>query len=63
MRRALTEIARTLPDAALYPAPVLPPALRGAAGLSTLRLLANEYTKYLAAECGLTRLERGPAPL
>ena len=59
MRRALTEIGRTLPDVALYAAPVLPPALRGAAGLSTLRLLAGEYTKFLAAECGLTRLQRG----
>ncbi len=59
MRRALTEIGRTLPDVALYPAPVLPPALRGAAGFSTLRLLAGEYTKYLAAECGLTLLQRG----
>ncbi len=58
MRRALTEIGRTLPDAQLFPAPVLPPALRGAAGLSTLRLLAGEYTKYLAAECGLTLLQR-----
>ncbi len=59
MRRALTEIGRTLPDARLYPAPVLPPALRGATDLSTLRLLAGEYTKYLAAECGLTLLQRG----
>jgi uncharacterized SAM-binding protein YcdF (DUF218 family) len=62
MRRALTEIGRTLPDATLYPAPVLPPALRGSAGLSTMRLLAGEYTKYLAAECGLTLLQRGREP-
>jgi uncharacterized SAM-binding protein YcdF (DUF218 family) len=61
MRRALTEIGRTLPEARLYPAPVLPPALRGTAGLSTLRLLADEYTKFLAAELGLTRLQR-PRP-
>jgi uncharacterized SAM-binding protein YcdF (DUF218 family) len=59
MKRALTEIGRTLPDAELFPAPVLPPALRNTAGLSTLRLLAGEYTKFLAAELGLTRLERG----
>jgi uncharacterized SAM-binding protein YcdF (DUF218 family) len=58
MKRALTEIGRTLPTTRLFPAPVLPPALRGAAGLSTIRLLANEYTKFLAAELGLTRLER-----
>jgi hypothetical protein len=59
MRRALTEIGRTLPDARLFAAPVLPPALRGAAGFSTLRLLAGEYTKFLAAECGMTLLQRG----
>ncbi len=58
MKRALTEIGRTLPDTQLFPAPVLPPALRGEAGLSTIRLLADEYTKFLAAELGLTRLER-----
>jgi uncharacterized SAM-binding protein YcdF (DUF218 family) len=57
MRRALTEIGRTLPEAQLFPAPVLPPALRSTAGLSTLRLLAGEYTKFLAAEIGLTRLQ------
>jgi uncharacterized SAM-binding protein YcdF (DUF218 family) len=59
MKRAMTEIGRTLPATALYPAPVLPPALRGAAGFSTLRLLADEYTKYLAAALGLTRLQHG----
>jgi uncharacterized SAM-binding protein YcdF (DUF218 family) len=58
MKRALTEIGRTLPDARLFPAPVLPPALRGSAGISTIRLLADEYTKFLAAELGLTRLQR-----
>jgi uncharacterized SAM-binding protein YcdF (DUF218 family) len=58
MQRALTELSRTLPDVRLYPAPVVPPALRGAAQLSTLRLLADEYTKWLAAKIGLTRLER-----
>jgi uncharacterized SAM-binding protein YcdF (DUF218 family) len=57
MKRALTEIRRTLPEAALYPAPVLPPALRGRAGLSTLRLLADEYTKFLVAKLGLSRLQ------
>lgn len=59
MKRALTEIRRTLPDAVLYAAPVLPPALRERTGLSTLRLLADEYTKFLAASLGLTRLQRG----
>jgi uncharacterized SAM-binding protein YcdF (DUF218 family) len=62
MRRALTEIGRTLPEAQLFPAPVLPPALRSTAGLSTLRLLAAEYTKFLAAELGLTRLQHPHVP-
>jgi uncharacterized SAM-binding protein YcdF (DUF218 family) len=58
MQRALTELARTLPEVTLYPAPVVPPALRGGTQLSTLRLLAGEYTKWIAAELGLTRLQR-----
>jgi hypothetical protein len=40
----------------LMPSPVIPPALRGGGGRSTIRLLAHEYTKWLAAELGLTRL-------
>ena len=63
MKRALTEIGRTLPDIALYPAPVLPPALRGATGFSTIRLLADEYTKFLASELGLTRLQHAAEPV
>ncbi len=55
MRRALTEIRRDLPGVALYPAPVVPPALRHG-GLARLRLLAAEYSKWLAATAGLTRL-------
>jgi len=56
MKRALTEMARALPDVALYPAPVVPPGLRSAPRLRALRLLAGEYTKWLAAEVGLSRL-------
>jgi hypothetical protein len=59
MPRALAELSRTLPDVALYPVPVLPPALRGAWGagdMATLRLLVAEYTKWLAAEAGLSGL-------
>lgn len=55
MRRALTEIRRDLPGVTLYPQPVVPPALRHG-GLATLRLLAEEYTKWLAATAGLTRV-------
>ncbi len=58
MQRAMTELTRTLPGVTLYPVPVVPPALRGGTQFSTLRLLANEYTKWLAAELGLTRLQR-----
>lgn len=56
MERALTEIGRVLPDVVLYPVPVVPPALRDVRRLRTWRLLAGEYTKWLAAEVGFTRL-------
>lgn len=46
MPRALAELARTLPDVALYPAPV--------AAAASWRLLAGEYSKWLAAELGLS---------
>lgn len=59
MQRALTEMRRSLPEVTLYAAPVLPPALRGQGRLSTLRLLADEYTKFLMSELGLTRLHHG----
>ncbi len=53
MRRAVAEIGTALPDVALYRYPVQPPAM-GRADLWTLRLLAAEYSKWLAVECGLT---------
>ena len=53
MRRALAEIGTALPDVVLYPDPVQPPALTRP-GLGTLRLLAAEYSKWLAVELGLT---------
>ncbi len=56
MQRALTELQRSVPDVALIPVAVLPPALRGGGSLATLRLLAGEYTKFLAATLGLARL-------
>ncbi len=65
MPRALAELSRALPEVALYPVPVLPPAMRQP-GLTALRLLASEYTKWLAAEGGLSALgsrgELHPAP-
>lgn len=59
MPRALIELGRVLPGVVLYPVPVQPPAMRGAPDLPMVRLLASEYTKWLAAELGLTRLETG----
>jgi uncharacterized SAM-binding protein YcdF (DUF218 family) len=59
MPRALAEIARAIPDVTLYPLPVTPHALRdtGAAGRAMrLRLMAEEYVKFLAASLDLTAL-------
>ncbi len=53
MPRALAELSRALPDVALYPVPVLPPAMRQL-GPTALRLLAGEYSKWLATEAGLS---------
>lgn len=54
MPRALAELGRALPGVPLFPAPVLPPPPREA---GMLRLLAGEYTKFLAAEVGLSALD------
>jgi uncharacterized SAM-binding protein YcdF (DUF218 family) len=56
MPRALAELSRALPGVTLYPMPVLPPALRNSRDAGTLRLLVGEYSKWLAAEIGLTAL-------
>ncbi len=55
MPRALIEIGRALPGVALHPIPVQSPALRGGMELGTVRMMANEYDKYLAVRLGLTR--------
>ena len=56
MRRAMTELQRSLPGIELTGVPVLPPALRPIGRLSTVRLLASEYNKWLAAQLWLSRL-------
>ncbi len=53
MPRALQEMQAALPDVALIPYPVRPPAMRKMLSLPTLRMLAGEYTKYLAVRGGL----------
>jgi uncharacterized SAM-binding protein YcdF (DUF218 family) len=55
MPRALTEIARAAPGLTLYPLPVTPPALRSSR-TAGLRLMAEEYVKFLAASVDLTAL-------
>lgn len=53
MPRAMLELRRLLPDTTLYPVPVWPPAAQRSSA-ATLRLIAEEYIKYLAAAVGLT---------
>ncbi len=53
MPRASLEIQRRLPNVKLIEVPVRPPAISHLFGLPTLRLLAVEYSKYLAVRSGL----------
>jgi uncharacterized SAM-binding protein YcdF (DUF218 family) len=55
MPRALAELSRALPDVTLYALPVLPTERAGIAAVP-LRLIAEEYVKYLATQAGLTAL-------
>jgi len=57
MKRALQAFGQAMPGVTLYPAPVVPAALRGPKGLSALKLLAEEYTKWLASSVGLSKLK------
>ena len=56
MPRAMQEMRAAMPEMVLIPYPVRPPAMRTMLSLTTLRLLAGEYTKYLAVRSGLGRL-------
>ena len=53
MPRAIAELARTLPEVALYPMPVVP-AERPDRPAAPFRLIAEEYIKFLATTAGLT---------
>jgi len=59
MPRALTELARTLPGVTLHPLPVASPEQSID---PPLRLMAEEYIKFLATATGLTTVlpEREP---
>ena len=61
MPRAFLELSRVLPDAELYPAPVVPPAMRGGTDLATARMLATEYEKLIAVRLHLASLIRTEA--
>jgi len=68
MPRALTELARAVPGVVLYPSPVEPEGSHPpdmAMAWAMARLLAEEYSKYLAARLDLTALvpERPPTPV
>ncbi|MGH7042656.1 MAG: ElyC/SanA/YdcF family protein, partial [Acetobacteraceae bacterium] len=65
MPRAEAEFRRALPGVHLVPWPVRPPGMRRLDGLASwtgLRLMGDEYIKFLAAELGLTALAPGPPP-
>jgi uncharacterized SAM-binding protein YcdF (DUF218 family) len=57
MPRALIELRRALPAVQLYAYPVLSPDGFGPERLVSLRLLGEEYTKYLLAAAGLSTWE------
>ncbi len=59
MPRALAEMASAMPEVTLYPAPVTRPATQGVAVMreaGMLRLMAEEYTKWLASRLGLSAI-------
>lgn len=62
MPRAITELTRALPEVTLYPLPVVPAERPDRP--PPLRLMAEEYLKFLATAAGLTAVlpAREPAP-
>lgn len=61
MPRAITELERALPEVVLYPMPVVQ-AMRPEGTAAPLRLMAEEYIKFLATTTGLSAVfpEREP---
>jgi uncharacterized SAM-binding protein YcdF (DUF218 family) len=53
MPRALAELSRALPETKLYPLPVVPPERPDRAAVP-LRLIAEEYIKFIATTAGLS---------
>ena len=58
IRRAMLEIARTIPDVRLYGYPIRSPALRHPLHPGTIRLMVVEYDKWLLACLDMARLTR-----
>lgn len=58
IRRAMLEMARTIPNVRLYAYPIRPPALHHLLHPATLRLMVVEYDKWLLACLDLPRLTR-----
>ena len=56
MPRARAELSRALPDTRLISYPVVTPPPRGMHDIAALRFLAQEYSKFLIAEAGLSGL-------
>lgn len=54
MPRALAELRQALPDVALYPLPVAPEDAERRVAQPSLRVRAEEYTKYLLVVAGLS---------
>jgi uncharacterized SAM-binding protein YcdF (DUF218 family) len=63
MPRAIFVIGQRLPDVELIGIPVRPPAMAHMTSLATWRILAVEYTKYLAARAGLDDVAGADADL
>jgi len=56
MPRALVELRDRMPGVVFYPVTVQPPGMRSISDVGTWRLLVEEYSKFLAAELGMTDL-------